>query len=196
MEREEGNGMDLTERTVESKTVYQGKIVTLLVDQAELPNGKEALREVVLHPGGVAILPLDQDGNVTLVQQYRYPFHELLLELPAGKLDEGEDHRAAAARELGEETGLEAGELTYLGCLLASPGFCTERLHMYLARDLRRSVSHPDDDEFLNVVTMPFGEIARQVMENKDQLKKAPGKAAPKKLGAVDITAEVEEDRE
>ena len=165
MEREEGNGMDLTERTVESKTVYQGKIVTLLVDQAELPNGKEALREVVLHPGGVAILPLDQDGNVTLVQQYRYPFHELLLELPAGKLDEGEDHRAAAARELGEETGLEAGELTYLGCLLASPGFCTERLHMYLARDLRRSVSHPDDDEFLNVVTMPFGEIARQVMD-------------------------------
>ena len=165
MEREEGNGMDLTERTVESKTVYQGKIVTLLVDQAELPNGKEALREVVLHPGGVAILPLDQDGNVTLVQQYRYPFHELLLELPAGKLDEGEDHRAAAARELGEETGLEAGELTYLGCLLASPGFCTERLHMYLARDLRRSVSHPDDDEVLNVVTMPFGEIARQVMD-------------------------------
>ena len=167
MEREEGNGMDLTERTVESKTVYQGKIVTLLVDQAELPNGKEALREVVLHPGGVAILPLDQDGNVTLVQQYRYPFHELLLELPAGKLDEGEDHRAAAARELGEETGLEAGELTYLGCLLASPGFCTERLHMYLARDLRRSVSHPDDDEFLEVERIPLDRAVEMVLNNE-----------------------------
>lgn len=81
--------MDLTERTLSSETVYQGKIVTLLVDQAELPNGMQAKREVVLHPGGVAILPLDRDGNVTLVQQYRYPFHQLLLELPAGKLDEG-----------------------------------------------------------------------------------------------------------
>ena len=157
--------MNLTERTVESKTVYQGKIVTLLVDQAELPDGNQALREVVLHPGGVAILPLDEAGNVTLVQQYRYPFHKLLLELPAGKLDGGEDHRAAAERELGEETGLEAGELTYLGCLLASPGFCSERLHMYLARDLRRCESHPDDDEFLNVVTMPFEELVRQVMD-------------------------------
>ena len=161
--------MDLTERTVESKTIYEGKIVTVLVDQAELPNGNRALREVVLHPGGVAILPLDQDGNVTLVQQYRYPFHELLLELPAGKLDPGEDHRAAAARELSEETGLEAGELTYLGCILASPGFCSEKLHMYLARGLRRSVSHPDDDEFLNVITMPFAELVQKVMDGTIQ---------------------------
>ena len=145
--------MDLTERTLSSETVYQGKIVTLLVDQAELPNGMQAKREVVLHPGGVAILPLDRDGNVTLVQQYRYPFHQLLLELPAGK------------RELSEETGLEAGELTYLGCILASPGFCTEKLHMYLARDLSRAQSHPDDDEFLNVVTMPFEELFQKVMD-------------------------------
>ncbi len=161
--------MDLTERTVASKMVFQGKIVTLLVDEAELPNGKRAEREVVLHPGGVAILALDSEENVTLVQQYRYPFHEILLELPAGKLDEGEDHRAAAARELEEETGLDAGEWTYLGCLLASPGFSDEKLHMYLARDLRRSVSHPDDDEFLNVVTMPFAELSRQVMDGTIQ---------------------------
>ena len=165
MGREEEYLMDLTERTLSSETVYQGKIVTLLVDQAELPNGMQAKREVVLHPGGVAILPLDRDGNVTLVQQYRYPFHQLLLELPAGKLDEGEDHRVAAARELSEETGLEAGELTYLGCILASPGFCTEKLHMYLARDLSRAQSHPDDDEFLNVVTMPFEELVQKVMD-------------------------------
>ena len=157
--------MELTERTLTSETVYQGKIVTVLVDQAQLPNGKQAQREVVLHPGGVAVLPLDQDGMVTLVQQYRYPFHQLLLELPAGKLDGEEEHRVAAARELSEETGLEAGEWTYLGCILASPGFCNEKLHMYLAQDLRRSASHPDDDEFLNVVTLPFRELVQRVMD-------------------------------
>ena len=157
--------MDLTERTLESKTIFQGKIITVLLDQAQLPDGKPAEREVVLHPGGVGILPLDENGNVTLVQQYRYPFHQVLLELPAGKLDQGEDHRLAAARELSEETGLEAGELTYLGSILASPGFCDERLHMYLARNLRRAQSHPDEDEFLNVVTMPFETPCRQVMD-------------------------------
>lgn len=157
--------MDLTERTVESKTLFDGVIVTLKVDQAQLPDGKVATREVVEHPGGVAILALDEENNVTLVQQYRYPFHQVLLELPAGKLDAGEDHRPAAIRELSEETGLEAGELTYLGCLLASPGFCTERLHMYLARDLRKKESHPDEDEFLNVITMPFQQLLEQVMD-------------------------------
>ena len=137
--------MDLTERTVESKTLFDGIIVTLKVDQAQLPDGKVATREVVEHPGGVAILALDEENNVTLVQQYRYPFHQVLLELPAGSL--------------------EAGELTYLGCLLASPGFCTERLHMYLARDLRKKESHPDEDEFLNVITMPFQQLLEQVMD-------------------------------
>ena len=172
--------MDLTERTVESKTLFDGIIVTLKVDQAQLPDGKVATREVVEHPGGVAILALDErvaaasgrqlprpDARpyVRAVQQYRYPFHQVLLELPAGKLDAGEDHRPAAIRELSEETGLEAGELTYLGCLLASPGFCTERLHMYLARDLRKKESHPDEDEFLNVITMPFQQLLEQVMD-------------------------------
>ena len=157
--------MDLTERTLESHSIFEGKIVTLLVDQAELPDGKRASREVVLHPGGVAVLPLDEEGNVTLVQQYRYPFHQVILELPAGKLDAGEPHETAARRELSEETGLEAEELTYLGCLLASPGFCNERLHLYLARGLSRAESHPDDDEFLNVVTMPFDQLLEQVMD-------------------------------
>ena len=157
--------MELTERTLKSETIFEGAIVTLLLDQAELPNGKAASREVVRHPGGVAVLPLDEEGMVTLVQQYRYPFHQVLLELPAGKLDPGEDHRVAAARELEEETGLQAGDLQYLGCLLASPGFSDERLHMYLARNLRRANSHPDEDEFLNVVTMPFQTLLQQVMD-------------------------------
>lgn len=159
--------MDLTERTVESKTLFDGIIVTLKVDQAQLPDGKVATREVVEHPGGVAILALDEENNVTLVQQYRYPFHQVLLELPAGKLDAGEDHRPAAIRELSEETGLEAGELTYLGHIYASPGFCDEALHMYLARDLTRARQHLDEDEFLDVVTMPFDTLVEQVMSGE-----------------------------
>ena len=159
--------MDLTERTVDSKTVFQGNIVKLTVDQARLPNGSLASREVVYHPGGVAVLALDEDNNVTLVRQYRYPIRQLLLELPAGKLDHGaeEDRLLGAQRELSEETGLEASQWTYLGYILASPGFCNEALHMYLARGLARKEQHPDEDEFLDVVTMPFEALAGQVMD-------------------------------
>ena len=159
--------MDLTEHTVESKTIFEGVIVKLKVDQARLPNGSVAGREVVEHPGGVAILPLDEDGNVTLVQQYRYPFHQVILELPAGKLDHGaeEDSLLGAKRELSEEAGLEAADWTYLGCILASPGFSSEGLHMYLARQLTPTPRHPDEDEFLDVLTMPFDELFAQVMD-------------------------------
>lgn len=159
--------MDLTEKKVSSQTIYRGKIVTLTVDQARLPDGTLALREVVYHPGGVAILALDQDNTVTLVRQYRYPIGQILLELPAGKLDHGaeEDRLLGARRELSEETGLEAEEWTYLGYTLASPGFCDEALHMYLARGLHRVGQHLDEDEFLDVVTMPFDRLVEQVMD-------------------------------
>lgn len=159
--------MDLTEHTVESKTIFEGKIVKLTLDQARLPNGALASREVVYHPGGVAVLALDEDRTVTLVRQYRYPIRRELVELPAGKLDHGaeEDRLLGAKRELSEETGLEAEEWTYLGYTLASPGFCDEALHMYLARGLHRSKQHPDEDEFLDVITMPFDQLAEQVMD-------------------------------
>ena len=159
--------MDLTERTIERKTKFQGRIITVLLDTAGLPDGGTAQREVVLHPGGVAVLALDEADNVALVRQYRYPLHGLLLQLPAGKLDPGKDHRPAALRELSEETGLEAGELTYLGHIYASPGFCDEALHMYLARDLTRARQHLDEDEFLDVVTMPFDTLVEQVMSGE-----------------------------
>ena len=160
--------MDLTEKTLESTTIFEGKIMTVLLDKAQLPNGNTAAREVCIHPGGVAVLPLRADGTVSLVRQYRYPLHKLLLELPAGKLDHGaESIELAARRELSEETGLEAGEMIYLGKLYASPGFCTEELHMYLARDLKQSESHPDEDEFLDVVTVPFDELLEQVMSGE-----------------------------
>ena len=159
--------MKLAEEKLGGERIFDGVIVRLDVDQVRLPNGREARREVVYHPGGVAVLALDEGQRVTLVRQYRYPIARELLELPAGKLDPGEDHELAARRELSEETGLEAGELTYLGNILVSPGFCTERLHMYLARELTRSASHPDEDEFLDVITMPFAQLAELVMSGE-----------------------------
>ena len=159
--------MDLSEKMVSSQTIFDGKIIKVTLDQAQLPDGTLAAREVVYHPGGVAVLALDEDKTVYLVRQYRYPIQQLLLELPAGKLDHGaeEDPVLGAQRELSEETGLEAAEWTYLGYTLASPGFCDEALHMYLARGLSRKEQHLDEDEFLDVVTMPFGQLVEQVMD-------------------------------
>ena len=156
--------MDLTERRLSGETIFEGNIIKVGLDQAQLPNGKIVSREVVYHPGGVAVLALDGDESVTLVRQFRYPVGQVILELPAGKIDPGEDTLLAAKRELSEETGVEAGDWTYLGYALASPGFCDEALHMYLARDLRRVECHPDVDEFLEVTALPFQELVRMVM--------------------------------
>lgn len=158
--------MDLSEKMVSSQTIFEGKIIKVTLDQARLPDGSLAAREVVYHPGGVAVLALDADNTVYLVKQFRYPIQQLLLELPAGKLDHGAEENIllGAKRELSEETGLEASEWIYLGCTLASPGFCDETLHMYLARGLTRKSQHLDEDEFLDVVTMPFDELVEQVM--------------------------------
>ena len=159
--------MYLKETMVSSQTIFEGKIIKVTLDQARLPDGTLASREVVYHPGGVAVLALDEDNTVYLVKQYRYPIQQLLLELPAGKLDHGAEENVllGAQRELSEETGLEAAEWTYLGYTLASPGFCDEALHMYLARGLTRKRQHLDEDEFLDVVTMPFGQLVEQVMD-------------------------------
>ena len=156
--------MELWEKTVESQTLFEGKIVTLKLDKAQLVNGRVTGREVVEHPGGVAILPLFDDGTVSIVRQFRYPFQEVVTELPAGKLEKGEDHRPAALRELEEEVGVTCGKLTYLGCLYLSPGFSTEVLHMYLAQELTQGECHPDEDEFLEVERVPFARLAERVM--------------------------------
>lgn len=156
--------MELYEKTVSSKSIFKGVIVDLRVDQIELPNGSPASREVVSHPGGVCVVPLHDDGTVTVVRQFRYPFGRVVTELPAGKLERGEDHRLAGIRELEEETGLTAEEFTYLGGLLSSPGFSDEVIHIYLARGLREGASHPDPDEFLEFERVPFETLMTQVM--------------------------------
>ncbi len=156
--------MDMTERTVEHTRPYEGVIVSVDLDRALLPNGRTAKREVVSHPGGVAVLPLNDDGTVTVVRQYRYPFSQVLTEIPAGKLDPGEEPRSGALRELHEEVGAQVGELIDLGTIYPSPGICREVLHLYLARGLTYGACCPDEDELLEIERIPFDDLADQVM--------------------------------
>ena len=157
--------MELIEKTVRTDTIFEGRIVRLHVDRVELANGHVTTREVVEHPGGVCILPLDDEDMVTLVKQYRYPFHQVICELPAGKLDTGEGHRLCALRELKEEVGMTPDELIYLGALYSSPGFSGEIIHLYLAKGLHQGACQPDEDEFLELVRVPFDELVEQVMK-------------------------------
>ena len=159
--------MDMTERTVEHTRPYEGIIVNVDLDKAQLPNGRIAKREVVSHPGGVAVLPLNDDGTVTVVRQYRYPLSQVLTEIPAGKLDPEEEPRAGALRELHEEVGAQVGELIDLGAIYPSPGFCQEVLYLYLARDLKYGESCPDEDEFLEMERIPFDDLVKQVMSGE-----------------------------
>ncbi|MBE6956034.1 MAG: NUDIX hydrolase [Ruminococcaceae bacterium] len=161
--------MELTEKTLSSRTEFEGKIVKLTVDTVELPDGATALREVVGHPGGVCVLALLDDGTVPVVRQFRYPLGRTMLELPAGKLEYGEEPRSAAERELGEEVGLVPGEMTDLGHIYVSPGFCTEKLHIYLGRACTRVPVHPDEDEFLEIEYLPFTELVERVMSGEIQ---------------------------
>ena len=158
--------MELTEKQIETQVVYQGVIVNVRMDRAQLPNGKVVRREVVEHPGGVAILPLDEDGNIIMVRQFRYPFQQELLELPAGKLEYGEDPEVCAHRELSEEVGA-SGQLTSLGRIYPSPGVYAETLHLYLARELTFGRAHPDEDEFLRVERIPFPQVVDMILSGQ-----------------------------
>lgn len=158
---------DLYEEPVSSEEIFNGKIVHLFQDTVRLPNGKPAVREVMRHPGAVAVVPIDEDGNVILVRQYRYPFAKALLEIPAGKLDAGEEPEQCARRELEEETGMKADEWIPLGQYYPSVAILDERLYLFLARKMTRSAPHPDEDEFLSVETIPLGTLVDMILQGQ-----------------------------
>lgn len=159
--------MECTEKRIDGETLYHGLIVNVRRDRAKLCNGNVVGREVVEHPGGVTILPVEQDGTAWCVRQFRYPLGREMLEAPAGKLEKGEDPLQCAVRELSEETGLTADEMVYLGPCCTSPGFSTEILHVYLARGLHPGMMHLDADEFLNVEKHGLDELAGKVMSGE-----------------------------
>ena len=152
--------MDLTEKTIASQELYAGRIIRVRRDTVRLPDGRETVREVVAHPGAVAIVPVDA-GEVLFVRQYRYPAGEVLLEVPAGKLEPGEDPLDCARRELTEEIGRRAERLAFLGMFYTTPGFCDEKMHVFLASGLQAADEADggrDADEFLDVVKIPLTE--------------------------------------
>ena len=159
--------MKLKETFLRREEIYHGRILNVHVDTVRLPNGKESTREVADHPGGVAVVALDKNDNVLTVKQYRYVFSRVLEEIPAGKLERGEDPYEAALRELREETGAIPQRMTDLGKLLVSPGCYGEVLHLYLAEGLTFGEQNPDENEFLELYRTPFAEMLTRVMHGE-----------------------------
>jgi ADP-ribose pyrophosphatase len=148
----------LEEKTISSQTIFEGKLVRLLVDQVRLPNGKTAKREIVKHPGAVAVLAITAEDKLVLVRQFRKPLEKTILEIPAGKLEPEEDPVDCAARELEEETGYKAEKLEHIVSFYTSPGFADEYLHLYEATGLKEGEVHPDQDEFVERVELTLDE--------------------------------------
>ena len=162
------NDETITEKYISHERVFDGILLHINHAIYELPNGKPARREIAVHVGAAAVLPIDDEGNVYLVRQFRAPLDKVLLEIPAGKLDHaGEDRLEAAKRELAEETGLEADDWRFLTDTYNAAGYSSECISLYLARGLRAGESHPDEDEFLNLVKMPFDEAYDMVMRGE-----------------------------
>ncbi|MCI0886863.1 MAG: NUDIX hydrolase [Chloroflexi bacterium] len=151
------------EKLISSQTVYQGKIVNVRADSVLLPSGRQTVREVVEHADAVVIVPIDADDNVLLVRQYRYPTEQFILEAPAGGVDEGESPDDCAQRELQEEVGYASRKLRPMGGFWSAPGFSTEYLYAYLAKELVPSKLNADDDEAIEVIRTPLSDINRLI---------------------------------
>ena len=158
----------LEEKSVSSTPIFDGKVLHVRLDEITLPNGVSATREYCHHNGAVCVLPLTDEGEVICVRQYRYPFHEDLLEIPAGKLDSPEeDPNDAVRRELREETGAAAKKIVYLGKYYPSPAILDECIYMYLATGLEFGETEFDEDEFIESVRVPLSKLVDLTLEGK-----------------------------
>lgn len=154
----------MQERKRSSEMKFDGKLIKVTYDIAEV-NGKEAWREVVHHPGASAVVAIDEDNRIIMEKQFRYALNDYLLEIPAGKLDTGEDPLVCAKRELEEETGIIASEWISLGTIATSPGFCNEVIHLYVAKGLSKGEIHWDEDEYVEVERYTFDELLQRIKE-------------------------------
>ena len=162
--------MNLTEKTVKQNVVFEGKIIRVRCDDAELPDGKPCKREVVDHAGGASVLYV-REGKVLLVRQFRYPYMEETLEIPAGKLNPGEDPARTAARELAEETGWQPASVEHMFTIYPTPGYSAEKIYIYRAHGVREGQVHPDEDEFVTAAFYPIDEVLSMI--EKGEIKDA-----------------------
>ena len=154
----------MQERKLSSEMKFDGKLIKVTYDIADV-NGKEAWREVVHHPGASAVVAIDEENRIIMEKQFRYALNDYLLEIPAGKLDAGEDPLVCAKRELEEETGIIASEWISLGTIATSPGFCNEVIHLYVAKGLSKGEIHWDEDEYVEVERYTFDELLQRIKE-------------------------------
>ncbi len=160
--------MDYNEKTLKTEDIYKGNIIKIQKQTVSLPNGKEATRDIVLHPGASVVIPINENGELYMVKQFRKPLDITTLELPAGKLDSpDEDPKLCAERELMEETGLTADKIEHLISIHTTPGFCNEVIHMYTATGLTQGEACTDEDEFLDVERLHISQLVDMVLEHK-----------------------------
>ncbi|WP_413309031.1 NUDIX hydrolase [Bacillus sp. 1P10SD] len=160
---------NLEEKTLHSEEIFSGKVISLHLQDVELPNGKQSKREIIKHPGAVAILAITDDKKVVMVEQYRKALERTIVEIPAGKLEKGEEPPICARRELEEETGYECESLELLTSFYTSPGFADEIVHVYLATGLTKKENSAalDEDEFVNLEELTLEEAQQYVQEQK-----------------------------
>lgn len=159
----------LEEKTLKTEHIYSGRIIQVQVDEVELPNGKTSTRELVKHPGAVAVIAITDDNKLVMVEQYRKPLEKVIVEIPAGKLEKDEEPALCARRELEEETGYECESLELVSSFYTSPGFADEIIHVYVAKGLKQkeNAAGLDEDEFVNVLEITLDEALEFIKEKR-----------------------------
>lgn len=155
--------MKFYETTLNSKNIFSGRLLKLRIDEVMLPNGRKSTREIVEHPGAVAVVAVNNDNDIIMVRQYRKPIEQELLEIPAGKLEKGESKEACAKRELMEETGYYPNDMKHITSFYTSPGFSNEIIHLFLAKNLEKKAGEADFDEYLQSENVSLGEVIKKI---------------------------------